>query len=578
MSGKEQTYEIERVESYKDLIERSCRLYGERPLFKFKKRMYKKGETPEFYYMTYNEAKHEMDCLGTYLNSLGLEDERVALLAKNRYEWMIIYYSVTIGNKVIVPLDKALPDNEIISLCERSEAKAIIFEPQYMDVIKKIKNKKLSNIEHFICLDIDEEDEGIIPYKKALKIGEELLNGGDRRQVDCEVDKDKISIMLFTSGTTSISKAVMLSQANVCANINDLASVIKFSPEDSTLALLPFHHAFQTVINHMLVYIGGWMSFCDGLKYIQQNLQEYKPTVMVSVPLILESIYKRIMKQVDKEGKTKLVRNMLKVTGVLNKLHIDVRRKVFKEIQDALGGNLRLIVSGAAPMDPQLTKDLTGFGFRIIQGYGLTETSPVLAVESDFSSRIGSVGKKLPSFEMKIINPDEKGIGEVICKGPAVMLGYYKNNQATQEAMIDGWYHTGDLGYIEDDYLFLTGRKKNVIVQKNGKNIFPEELEILIGYIPGVLENMVYGKPTKDNDLDVCVKIVYDEDDMKNIIGSLNEEEIYDYMKKKIKEINDKMPAYKHIRDIIITNEELIKTTTHKVKRHEEMKKLFNNK
>lgn len=566
---------VRKITDFKDLINQSVELYGDKPVFRFKKRMYKKDEEIEFNTMTYKEFKHEIDCFGTALNLLKLEKERVALITKNRYEWNTVYYAVTTGGKVIVPLDKALPDNEIISLAGRSEAKAIVFEPQYMNVMKKIRDQKLSEIEYFICMDLEDDKDGILSYKKLLEKGEKALKEGDRTYLDEKIDNEEMSIMLFTSGTTSISKAVMLSQKNICSNVLDIVSILKFTSDDSTLALLPFHHAFQAVINHVLLYSGCHMAFCDGLKYIQQNLCEYKPTVMVCVPLILESIYKRIMKNIDKQGKTKLVNRMITVTNVLDKMHIKLKRKIFDEIHKAVGGNLRLIVSGAAPMDSGLINSLSNLGFRIVQGYGLTETSPVLAVEGDKSERKGSVGKPLPSFEVRIDNPDEKGIGEIVAKGPSVMLGYYKNNNATQEVMEGEWFHTGDLGYLENEYLYITGRKKNVIVQKNGKNIFPEELEILIGYIPGVKENMVYGKPTKDDDLDVCVKIVYDPDEIKDIMGYVNKEDIKKYMKEKISDINKNMPAYKHIRDIIVTDEEMIKTTTAKIKRHEEIEKIL---
>lgn len=569
-------YNVRNVTDLKDLLNQTVELYGDKPVFKFKKRMYKKGETPEIYTMSYKEFKNEIDYFGTALNYLEIKnDEKVALISKNRYEWMVAYYATITGDKIIVPLDKSLPDNEIISLAVRSEAKAIIFESKYMEIIKKIKDENLSSIEKFICFDLEDDEDDILSYKKLLEKGKELLNSGDRSFLDTEMDSEKTAILLFTSGTTSISKAVMLSQKNICANILDINTVINFTSDDSMLTLLPFHHAFQAIINNVLVYIGGAMSFCDGLKYIQQNLCEYKPTVIVCVPLILESIHKRILKNIEKQGKTKLVSRMKKLTNVLDKVHIKLKRKIFNEIHEAIGGNVRLIVSGAAGMDPTLAKSFSDFGIRIIQGYGLTETSPVITVENDFHSKIGSAGTVLPSLEVKIENKDEKGIGEILVKGPSVMIGYYKNNQATEEAMSNGWFHTGDLGYMENGFLYITGRKKNVIVQKNGKNIFPEELEILIGYIPGVKECMVYGRPTKDNDLDVCVKIVYDEEAIKEIMGYISENDIYKYMKEKISEINHKMPPYKHIRDIIVTNEELIKTTTAKVKRHEEIAKIL---
>ena len=575
----EKYYDIREITDLKDLINQSVKLYGDKPVFKFKKRMYKKCEKIEIDTMSYKEFKTEIDYFGTALNALGLENEKIALISKNRYEWNVVYYATITGDKIIVPFDKSLPDNEIISLAERSEAKAIVFEEKYLEIIKKIKNENLSQIKKYICLDFEEDsDDGILSYKKLVEMGKKLLENGNRSYIDTVVDPEKVSILLYTSGTTSISKAVMLSQKNICANVMDLNKVIKFDSNDSMLSLLPFHHAFQAIINNTLFYIGGAMSFCDGLRYIQQNLCEYKPTVIVAVPLILESIYKKIMKNIEKQGKTKLVKNMINITNVLEKVHINVKRKVFKDIHEAIGGNVRLIVSGAAGMDPKLYKGLENFGIRTLQGYGLTETSPVLTVENDNNRRIGTSGKALPSVELKIDNTDENGIGEILAKGPNIMIGYYQNNEATEEALAGGWFHTGDLGYLKDDYLYITGRKKNVIVQKNGKNIFPEELEILIGYIPGVKECLVYGKPTNDNDLDVAVKIVYDKDVIKDLMGYINEDDIYKYMKQHISEINKNMPNYKHIRDIIITDEELIKTTTAKVKRYEEIAKILGTK
>lgn len=574
----EKYYEnVREITDFKDLINQSAELFTDKPAFKFKKRMYKAGEKIEFYTISYKEFKEEIDNFGTALNSLGLQQENIALLSKNRYEWNSVYYAVTTGDKTIVPLDKSLPDNEIISLAGRSEAKAIVFEEKYLEVMRKIRDKELSNIEYYICFDFeDDSEDGILSYKKLVEKGKKLIESGDRSHLDAKVDPEKASILLFTSGTTEMSKAVMLSQKNICSDVVAANKVIKFDSNDSILALLPFHHAFQAMINNVVFYIGATISFCDGLKYIQQNLCEYKPRVLVAVPLILENIHKKIVKNIDKQGKTKLVNRMKKLTNGLEKVNIHVKRKVFKEVHEALGGNIRLIVYGAASMDPDLIKSFDDFGLKSIQGYGLTETSPVICLENDKYRRAGSCGKPLPYQEVKIDNPDEQGIGEILCKGPNVMIGYYKNNEATEEALAGGWFHTGDLGYIDKDgFLFITGRKKNVIVQKNGKNIFPEEMETLIGYIAGVKECMVYGKPTHDNDLDVAVKIVYNPEEIKNIRGFVREDDVYAYMKEKISEINKNMPAYKHIRHIIVTDEELIKTTTAKVKRHEEMEKIL---
>ena len=574
---KETCYKnIRKISNLKELLAQTVELNGDNSIFKFKKRMYKKGEKVEFNIMTYKEFAKEVDAFGTALNSLGLQKKRIAVISKNRYEWIAVYYATTTGDKVIVPLDKSLPDNEIIALAERSEAEAIVFEDKYTDVMKKIKDEKLSNIKYFINMDSEEDTDDFLSYKKLVEKGNKLITDGDRSQLDVKINENEMSIMLFTSGTTSLSKAVELSQKNICENIVGLAQVLKFDSTDCTLALLPFHHALPAIVMHMLIYFGATYTFCDGLKYITQNLAEYECTVLVAVPAIVEVIYKRIVKQIEKEGKTKLVRRMTKVTDVLDKLHINVKKKVFKDVHNALGGHLRLLISAAAPIDPEILKGLKGLGIRAVQGYGLTETAPVLTIENDFDTRMGSTGKALPNVELRIDNKNENGIGEIVAKGPNIMMGYYKNEEATKEVLKDGWFHTGDLGYLDKDgFLYITGRKKNVIVQKNGKNIFPEEIEVLINHLPFVKESIVYGKPTWDGDLDVCVKIVYDKEAIKQVHGYKSKEDILKEMKEYVSKINDNMPSYKHIRDVIVTDEELIKTTTAKVKRHEEIAKIL---
>lgn len=571
-------YEIDEVKSYKELLARSVKLFGEKPVFRFKRKMNKKGENPDIVSITYNEFNDEITYLGTKLNTLEFTNNRVAVIAKDRYEWLSVYMSTLIGDKIIVPLDKGLPDNEIISLCQRSEAEVIFFEDKYKEVMKKVKDEKLSNIKYFINFDLAKDEDGVLSYREFVRQGKELFDSGDKSYLDIEASTDQMRLMIYTSGTTSRSKAVMLTQSNILSDLMNSLRTIKFNEDESTLALLPFHHTFQAILNLLIFYIGGNICFCDGLKYIQQNLCEYEITMFIAVPLIIESIYKRIMKQVDKEGKTKLVKNMSFVTDVLDKLHIHIKKKVFKDIHKALGGHINLIVSGAASIEPKLLKEFEALGFRVLQGYGLTETSPVIALENDFwNAKKGSVGKPIPGVEVKIIDQDEKGIGEIISRGPNTMLGYYDNEEATKECIDEeGFFHTGDLGYFDDGYLFITGRKKNVIVQKNGKNIYPEEIETLIDHLPGVKQSMIYGKQTIDNDLDIAVKIVYDKNEMKDIIGyDPKENDIHDYFEKEIKVINDNMPIYKHIRDIIVSEEDMILTTTGKVKRHEEIKKIL---
>lgn len=500
--------------------------------------------------------------------------KRIAIIANNRYEWCLAYLTTLCGVGIVVPLDKSLPEGEIESLLQRSYADAVIFEDKYMDVMNKIRDNESTQVKHYICMDNINNKE-VLSLNKLLKTGEELLNKGDTRFENTKIDPEVMNIILFTSGTTSASKAVMLSQRNIVSNVEALNSSVKVYPTDRNLAFLPLHHTFGSTA--LLFFMSNGVSnvFCDGLKYIQKNLQEYKVTVFVTVPLLLEAMNKKILKEVERQGKTKLIKVATKITKFLLKFKIDIRRIVFKDIINSIGG-LRMAVSGAAAIDKTVVENFTNFGIHTIQGYGLTETSPVITAENDENIRFGSVGFPLKDIEVKIFEPNEQGIGEVITKGPNVMLGYFENEEATKEVLIDGWFHTGDLGYIDKDgFLFITGRKKNVIVMKNGKNIYPEELETLIANLPYVAENMVFGIPTKDDDLDLAAKIVYNKEYVEETFGNISREELKAKIWDDIKQINKTMPAYKYIRQIIITDEPMIKTTTQKVKRFEEMKKIF---
>ena len=342
------------------------------------------------------------------------------------------------------------------------------------------------------------------------------------------------------------------------------------------LSFLPIHHTFESTVGFLYpMSVGASIAYCEGIRHIADNIREYKISVMISVPLLFESMYKKVMQSVEKKGKTKAIKIGVKISNILRKFGIDKRRQIFKEIHESLGGNLRLFVSGAAAFDPELEKGLNELGIDTYQGYGLTEASPVIASEHKSCTRIGSIGKLFPSLEGKIVDPNEQGIGELAVKGPTVMLGYYQNEEATKETIVDGWLHTGDLAYFDkDDYIFITGRKKNVIVLKNGKNDYPEEIETLINKIEGVKESFVFGKPEIDDDKDLklSAKIVYDPDEMKEKFGLEDVEEIKKKLWADVKLINKKMPTYKYIKELYITDKELIKTTTQKVKRFEEIK------
>ncbi len=437
---------------------------------------------------------------------------------------------------------------------------------------------EFGKLKNLISMDLDTHEEGVYSIKELIEKGKKLIEEGDRSFIDAEIDENAMDMMLFTSGTTSNSKAVALSHKIICTNIMDIASVLDINKNDTMLSFLPMHHAFECTVGFLYpLYRGAAVAFCEGIRHIAENLREYKITVMISVPVLFESMYKKLMKGIEKQGKLDKVKKGRRISNALRKMHIDARKKLFKEIHDILGGKIRLFVSGAAALDVEVERGFNELGFRIVQGYGLTETAPVISAGTDDHYREGSIGQVFPSLEARIADPDEEGIGEIQVKGPSVMIGYYNNEEANKQVFTeDGYFRTGDLGHIDKDgYLFISGRKKSVIVLKNGKNVFPEELENLVNRIEGVAESMVYGKPEPDGDVKICVKVVYDEEAMKEMYKTEDEAEIYEIISKKIKEVNKKMPLYKYIREVMITKEPLIKTTTAKIKRYEELAKIL---
>lgn len=478
---------------------------------------------------------------------------------------------------IVVPLDKALPDNEIESSVIRSEVDAVIFDKKYLSVFENLKTNPDCKLKHFICMDFIENNKDVLSLSTLIENGKSLRNNGDKRYDEVEIDNMGMTIMLFTSGTTSISKIVMLSQHNICSNIYSTGCIAKVTSEDTFLSFLPLHHTYESSTTFLYgLYCGITIAFCDGLRYVAQNLKEYKITGFVCVPLILEAMYKKVQKGVKQKHLSIPFYILTGISNLLLKCGIDIRRKLFKTIINELGGHLRLVIYGAAPMDKSTIKGLKNLGIELLNGYGLTEASPIVSAENDKYQKPGSVAFALPDVEIKIDEPNEQGIGEIIVKGPNIMLGYYDNEEATREVLIDGWFHTGDLGYYDKEgYLFITGRKKNVIVLKNGKNIYPEEIEILISRLPYVSENMVYGKPTKDSDLEINAKIVYNLEYMKQTYPNKDVSSYKEIVWNDIKEINKSMPAYKYIRNIIVTDEPMIKTTTQKIKRNEELKKIL---
>lgn len=562
-------YEFDEYTDLKDMLKKSGEKYGDKAAYVFRTE-----EEGKFREITHKQFRDEVNALGTKLIEMGLKDKRVAVISENRYEWGVAYLAVAAGTGIIVPLDKALPDNEIESLIIRSEVEAIFYSKKYDEVMNKIREQKSTKLQYFISMDLDKEENGVKSQKELTEDGRKLLEEGNREFLDSKIDNEKMGIMLFTSGTTAMSKAVMLSHKNICSNLHDIASVIRLTPEDRFLSFLPLHHTFECTVGFLYpLSTGGSIAFCDGIRHIAENIKEYKITAMISVPILYEAMYRKVMKAIEKKGKLEKVKKGIKISNFLLKFGIDIRKKIFKEIHDTFGGKLRLFVSGGAALDPDTERGFNDLGITMYQGYGLTESSPVIAAEDDKYRRIGSIGKAFPSLDVKIDNPDKDGIGELLAKGPSIMLGYYNNEEATKEALKDGWLHTGDLARIDKDgFIFISGRKKFVIVLKNGKNIFPEELEALINKIEGVKESFVYGRPEDDGDYKIDAKIVYDKENAQEIFGTTDENEIKEKIWQEVKKVNKTMPAYKYIREIRITDKELIKTTTQKVKRAEEIK------
>ncbi len=567
---REPIHEFMKFTDLRDMLEKSEKLYGDRPAYVFKTE-----EEGKFREITHKEFRNDVKALGTKLVNMGLKDKRVAVISENRYEWGIVYLAVVNGTGIIVPLDKSLPENEIESLMIRSEVEAIVYSEKYNDVMNKIRKENTTKVKYFISMDLEKEEDGVYSESELIKQGKELLEEGNREFLDAKIDAEKMSIMLFTSGTTAMSKAVMLSHKNICANLMDITSVLRIYDTDRFLSFLPLHHTFECTTGFLYpLSRGSSIAFCEGIRHIADNLKEYKASVMVSVPILFEAMYKKVMKTIEKKGKLKSIQKGIKISQFLLKFGIDIRKKLFKEIHETLGGNIRVFVAGGAALDPETEKGFNELGFTLYQGYGLTESSPVISVEDDKYQRLGSIGKAFPSLDVKIDDPNEEGIGELLVKGPSVMLGYYNNEEATKETITeDGWLHTGDLAKIDkDDFIFISGRKKFVIVLKNGKNIYPEEIEALINKIEGIKESFVYGKPEEDGDYKICAKIVYDEELVEEIYGTKDPEQLKEKIWQEVKKMNKSMPAYKYVREISVTNKELIKTTTQKVKRFEEIK------
>lgn len=562
----ERIYDYIEITDLKDMLNKTKKLYKDNPAYKIKK------APGEYEIYTHEQVRDMIDALGTALIDLELKNKRIGIIGENRYEWEIAYLAVVCGTGIVVPLDKSLPENELEALVERSEIEAIFYSDKYSESIEKIRLNPKNKLKHLISMDLGANSEGVYSQKELISKGKELIEQGNREFLDAKIDSEKMSIMLFTSGTTSKSKVVALSHKNISSNLMDIASVLDVNEDDTLLSILPIHHVFECTVGFLFsLYKGAQTVFCDGLRHIVENLVEYRVSVMACVPSIYERIFMMIRKKYEKAGK---VQEILEKEEKFKNSSMEEKKEVFKEIHDMLGGKIKLLISGAAALEKGIEEKYRLLGLNLVQGYGLTETSPVVAVGSNKYYRTGSIGKTVPSVSTKLVSINDEGIGELLVKGPSVMLGYYGEEELTKEAIQDGWFHTGDLAKIDEDgYIYICGRKKSVIVLKNGKNIFPEEMENLVNKIEGVKESFVFGKQQSSdkNDIKINVKIVFDREIIEEAYKVKTDEEIYNALLSKIKEINKTMPKYKAIRGMLLTEVPLIKTTTNKIKRQENL-------
>ncbi len=555
-------YEVREIENLKQMLKESAELYKDNTAYLVK------NDKKEYINIMYPQVLEDMNALGTALIDLGLKGKRIAVIGENRYEWAISYLAVINGVGVIVPLDKQLPQNEIISCMERAEVDCVIYSGKLQETIDVIAEME-DMASFYINMDLENEDGKYLSLKKLINKGKELVKSGNSEYINAKIDIDDMAELLFTSGTTAKSKAVMLSQKNIVYNLHQMCQMVHIKDDDVFLSMLPMHHVYECVCGFLVpLYRGAAVAYCEGLRYIQKNLEEAHVSVFLSVPLVFETLYKKIWEAIDKQGKTKLVKTMIKITNILDKIGIHLKRKIFKDIHNQLGGRARLYIAGAAGINPEVSKGFRDFGILAIQGYGLTECAPIVAVNRNNAHKDASVGLPLVGTELMVVNVNEDGVGEIITKGDHVMLGYYENEEATKENLKDGWFYTGDLGYQDDDgFVYITGRKKNVLITKNGKNVYPEEIEALLNDSDYIEESMVYLKPVKD-DLVLSAEIRVNKEYIEENFKDISKEELKKIIWEEVKRIQQDLVIYKHIKEIHIRETEFEKTTTLKIKRY----------
>lgn len=566
---KESLYEVRDVENLRELIDGSVERFSQRPAF-----MVKDKTKGKFVSISYKKMQEDIRSLGTSLINLGLRGRKIAVIGENSYYWAISYFAIANGVGVVVPIDRELKEKEVANLLKRAEVSAVIYSKKMKKVMDEVlEDRELrKTLTYPIQMDLSDDEDGRISLRRLLSHGMDLLDNGDRKYLDVEVDSDALAVLLFTSGTTGLAKGVMLSHRNIVSNTVNMSKYVKIIDGGVGLSVLPMHHTYEMTCHVITgLYQGMSIAICEGLKYIQKNLVEAQVNVMLAVPLIFEMMHKKILSKAKESGKDKTLRRMMNISRkfkLYNKGNIT--RRLFSNVHNVTGGKISQFIAGGAAINPQVIEDYEAMGFPIFQGYGMTECSPIIAVNKDRYSKAATAGLPLPGTEVKIYNPDEKGIGEIICRGPSVMLGYYRDDDATREALRNGWLHTGDYGYFDQDgFLYVSGRKKSVIITKNGKNIFPEEVEFYLTESEYIEEALVHGIDGLRND-DVIIKAEIFPN--YPLFENENPEVSEDYIEEKIGEIiekiNDTVPKYKRIKRYYIRKTEFEKTTTKKIKRY----------
>ena len=533
---------------------------------------------------TFKEYVDTVDDFGTGLLQLGLKDTHIVVVGGNCYEWAVAHNGIVNGTGVSVPLDRQLPETEVIQLTERGQTEAFIYNGPHHEIALAVAAVN-SKIKYFICMKpdvIDDElrnkDPRFIEFTDVIDKGKKARVDGDRQFVDAEIDPDKMCSLLFTSGTTAMSKGVMLCHRNITHNIHAVTSTIAVEKGQNALSVLPLHHTFENTVGmYMMQAYGCCICFTDGLRYLSDNFKEWKINILLAVPLLFENIYNQIQKTLVKTGKLKLVNALRKVSNGLLAVGIDVRRKLFHQIIDAIGGGMNLCVCGAAAIDKDIVQFFNEIGINFYCGYGLTETSPVISACNQKVNIYGSVGNPLAGIEVAIDAPDDQSgsAGEILTRSDSVMLGYFENQEATAEVMDkDGWFRTGDSGYLDKNgCIFITGRIKSMIVLSNGKKAFPEEIEFLVNKIDGIKESLVWGEESGRGAVDICAKLLLDKEALPADIAA-DTAATASYLNTKINEVNQLMPAYKAIKYFVMTEQDFVKTTTLKVKRPAEHERI----